>query len=785
MVLTCVSEIANGSTSLLDLVKALGEYLTAEEDDLRSKGVDFLSLVIGKCPPEKFSRQSVRVLVTFYCGKLEDTETIIPALRGLVPLMSLSPVTSADAVEVTKAVIKHVKMKALVQSQRYLVFKTIDTLIANQRDALKAMGKEFISGYISLAEGEKDPRNLLLAFAIDRVMVLEFDISTHVEDLFNVTFCYFPITFRPPPDDPYGITTDDLKNALREPALGLLVTIAEFAPSHVTQTTLPLLFVSLPDRAPPRDAQAERIRCWRTLDSLSRLCKQADLFETLVVRLLTKLDLVCVPPADGALAQDETDIEPRAAYAHSILRTMADVLAAKVAAGHSDVTKYADRLVPRVFNLFIYAALVSNGRYMAATDPRLVSVASQIVTLVVQTLSPQRQEAFVSVLFAGYLHGDAGKLAEGHQKLPADKKFEPFSPEVCSLQKNLLALFSAAIIALHKEVALPVPDEDAFLNTLLQWSSAHAENVLQRDAATHAISSIVNKRPGGLAVFLAETLDSFWTTQIANRAMPPPKRKEGISSWAWITKALLIRNDAAAARNIDKLLGLLDDAEVSWDAARAIGSVVATDKILTKRNHAVIKAGCSLRLALVASLIGVAQILYAQRYCSSVLPRIVEGARSSSDSQKQNAFLVALTSLIQSVPKSVYAPQMSMLMPLLLRGLDLPDTEIRAGVMDTLFAAAQSDANENGVVAEHAASLVSTMLRNSMVKEMPAAASRRNQVSRLCTYKRVGPPIYDTKLYDGGGLGSIGDKSVYDNLLMSSGGGGHHGEDYGHILFAS
>ena len=43
------------------------------------------------------------------------------------------------------------------------------------------MGKEFLSGYISLAEGEKDPRNLLLAFAIDRVLLLEFDIPAHVE----------------------------------------------------------------------------------------------------------------------------------------------------------------------------------------------------------------------------------------------------------------------------------------------------------------------------------------------------------------------------------------------------------------------------------------------------------------------------------------------------------------------------------------------------------------------------------------------------------------------------
>src|ERR1700733_15836474 len=35
------------------------------------------------------------------------------------------------------------------------------------------------------------------------------------QSLFNITFCYFPITFRPPPNDPYGITTEDLRLALR------------------------------------------------------------------------------------------------------------------------------------------------------------------------------------------------------------------------------------------------------------------------------------------------------------------------------------------------------------------------------------------------------------------------------------------------------------------------------------------------------------------------------------------------------------------------------------------
>ena len=60
-------------------------------------------------------------------------------------------------------------------------------------------------------------------------------------------------------------------------------------------------------------------------------------------------------------------------------------------------------------------------------------------------------------------------------------------------------------------------------------------------------------------------------------------------------------------------------------------------------------------------------------------------------------------------------------MPLLLRGLDLPDAEIRANVLDTLLAVADPASKAStDAVAEHAASLVATMLRNSAVREMPS-----------------------------------------------------------------
>lgn len=84
------------------------------------------------------------------------------------------------------------------------------------RPALKKMGTPFINSYTKIVDGEKDPRNLMLLFSIDRVILLEFDVKDHIEDFFDITFCYFPITFRPPPNDSYGITADDLKLALRE-----------------------------------------------------------------------------------------------------------------------------------------------------------------------------------------------------------------------------------------------------------------------------------------------------------------------------------------------------------------------------------------------------------------------------------------------------------------------------------------------------------------------------------------------------------------------------------------
>jgi DNA repair/transcription protein MET18/MMS19 len=88
-------------------------------------------------------------------------------------------------------------MTVLTQSARYLVLSIIDAIVARHREGaifchhkcclqccknqLSALKSEFLRGYLSLVEGEKDPRNLVLVFAISRVLLVEFDITEYVE----------------------------------------------------------------------------------------------------------------------------------------------------------------------------------------------------------------------------------------------------------------------------------------------------------------------------------------------------------------------------------------------------------------------------------------------------------------------------------------------------------------------------------------------------------------------------------------------------------------------------
>lgn len=147
---------------------------------------------------------------------------------------------------------------------------------------------------------------------------------------------------------------------------------------HVTDGTLPLLFIALPDEAPLRESSTEISKYRRVLQLLARLCAQPALFETLVIRLSAKLDILFSRSCDAG------DTEPIAAYAHSLLQTLSRVLAVKVKENHTDVQKYLELLIIPLYNLFVSSALKKPDGI--ATNERLLVVAGKVVSFVVGVL---------------------------------------------------------------------------------------------------------------------------------------------------------------------------------------------------------------------------------------------------------------------------------------------------------------------------------------------------------------------------------------------------------------
>ncbi|ONH68486.1 DNA repair/transcription protein mms19 [Cyberlindnera fabianii] len=60
-------------------------------------------------------------------------------------------------------------------------------------------------------------RKIHVIFSSPFHLIIEsLNISQDQDDMFDILFCYFPISFKPPKDDPYKITSEMLKSALRE-----------------------------------------------------------------------------------------------------------------------------------------------------------------------------------------------------------------------------------------------------------------------------------------------------------------------------------------------------------------------------------------------------------------------------------------------------------------------------------------------------------------------------------------------------------------------------------------
>lgn len=78
------------------------------------------------------------------------------------------------------------------------------------------MGADFVYGFISSMDGERDPRILCYLFAFIPKFLKTFPLCHLADEMFEVIACYFPIDFNPMSSDPSNITRNELAERLSD-----------------------------------------------------------------------------------------------------------------------------------------------------------------------------------------------------------------------------------------------------------------------------------------------------------------------------------------------------------------------------------------------------------------------------------------------------------------------------------------------------------------------------------------------------------------------------------------
>ncbi|KAJ3248082.1 hypothetical protein HDU78_002175 [Chytriomyces hyalinus] len=215
-------QLRNGSVSVLSLLAnaPMSEALASSDPFERARATAFLSSVLSDgdaawLRSDKADKNTVSVLMDFYSSRLHDQTSVADLLHGILALLASPVVTRNSAISLARAMFSELNNQNFAQNVRFSVYSVFNLLLKSHLEAMKYLGDNFIAGFLVAMDGEKDPRNILISFGIIHTIIQNFNIDKKFEDIFESIYCYFPITFRPPPNDPYGITSADLKVQLR------------------------------------------------------------------------------------------------------------------------------------------------------------------------------------------------------------------------------------------------------------------------------------------------------------------------------------------------------------------------------------------------------------------------------------------------------------------------------------------------------------------------------------------------------------------------------------------
>ncbi|PLW12852.1 hypothetical protein PCASD_19948 [Puccinia coronata f. sp. avenae] len=553
------------------------------------------------------------------------------------------------------------------------------------------------------------------------------------------------------------VSSDDVE--ITNTVIENLSSLADSHPADVASVTLPTLFSQLPSdsRTPSTEKTASiphvtSAKYITILDGLATLCDRATLFEPFQVQLLGALESSCSAAVQASIQGSSSHgCDPSSQFdhltychhlllcLHTVIQSKIDALKPTLKSPASDTQERAVSatqacgIIGRLFKILLYGAVVSEvpstpGKEQSSTENhtlnpalvhesytirnerRIVITAGRIVNSLIGQLDLQQQQDIIVKLYKCYSLGDVSEIVAESQNLPSTSSnpqsyttslnFSPLSMDAPDADKNMLALYSEALIAIRP--GINVPDEALSTSDFYTFKYYHhisrtaSSNVVALQASLKLLCSTVNRRAEDFNEFFGEQLDQFWESEIETGGRDRARsRKLGIVMWIWIIKGLVVRSDPRGYRMLDRLCGLLQKGDctlASWIAKQLALIVDPKDDTLSPKNFAVIK------------------FLSLQRASHYLIARLVQD-HAGSNEDSRSVYLVGLTTLLARIGSSVSSLPHEKIIPLLLEGLKLSDLGVKLDSLVTIHGLIDHD--QRGTVFEsHLSSLVTALLLN-------------------------------------------------------------------------
>jgi len=473
------------------------------------------------------------------------------------------------------------------------------------------------------------------------------------------------------------------KDEMKAAAIDGLVELAHQKPQLVIDNAIPAFMGQLPD-----SDIASGNRHIAILEAFAKLSAEQQLFSTIIIRLKNKLYA-----AVRHNASQQYILAILSAIFYAFTRGSIDL-----SNGAISGSLYTDVVLPLIRDASGAEAGFSSG---AELGEPVLDVIGRICNTILCKQQWVAQTEVCRNVYTLFQEKDLSSVP-------------PFTLDVNQISSRSMLLSTHLLSSLHRN-ASPHPDISELLTVLISFSLL-PESTLSpgvRAATLSQISLIVNKY---CAPSMTEAMISTHLSPEASDSLLNPIRLTPTTlrvAFA-ILKGLVLRMDPKLPSLLPPYTNLFShpDAATSSLAARAFGTMLAPDDILTKPNHCAIYA------------------LHKQRLFTLSAPALIAtyssaAAASGSQANLQRNALVALTLLTSQIPYAVLReqtdPPLAKLIPLLLQSLALEEdgsdgnsttmstgtSEIKASALTTLSNAVTQDP---AAVSEHIPALVGRLL---------------------------------------------------------------------------